>query len=161
MRAEITWAMEALDRHVRGGRSPFAKDGPWTEIVRSADAAAQSIDAMADYAPSSEDAAEEARARIRRAPLRTRDVERMNRALGWIEAALPAEGGLRQLVAVVGMLSIVNGPHISWRSVMGWRRRHADASAFCGSPDTVRMRHSRAITAICHHANTRRGSVTC
>jgi hypothetical protein len=146
MREEIVWAMNALDRHVRGGRSPFAKDGPWTSIVQRLDLAEQTVNDLAAYAMSEEDAAEVERGRQRRAPLRTHEVDRMNRTLGWVEHALPAAGGQRQLVAVVAIIAGRDGPHISWLDVMGRLRLK-------GAPDAVRMRHSRAITAICRHAN--------
>lgn len=138
---EIVWAVDALDRHVPSGRSPYAKDGPWALVIRDNRAFAQHDGEVADYVEPETD-----REVRRRFGLRTAEVERMQAALKWVEFIPDDDRQLRKLVGVVAMLMVRDGPHTSWLDVR--RMMRSDRS-----PDALRMRYSRAITMICKALN--------
>ena len=138
---EIVWAVDALDRHVPSGRSPYATDGPWALVIRDNRVFASTNGEPADYVEPETD-----REVRRRFGLRTAEVERMQVALKWVEFIPDDERQLRKLVGVVAMLMVRDGPHVSWIEVR--RRMGSDRS-----PDALRMRYSRSITLICKALN--------
>lgn len=122
-------AVEFLDRVVANGRFPFAKDGPWSQVMR---------DRLVDYVDV--DDLRERGARVR-GGLRAAEVDRMEETLNWIRF-VPARANLRRLVGCVAIYRSQGGSQVDWLEV---KRRMATGD----SPDALRMAYSRCIQRIC------------
>ena len=129
-------AWDFLQRLPMGGGSSFAKDGPWSQIMR---------DPLVDYVDRDEIREREARGR---GGLRSIEVDRMNEALGWIDL-VPAKGTLRRIVGVVIEQLARGGSQVDWREV---KRRAADKN----SPDALRKSYARCIATIAAALNRKK-----
>jgi hypothetical protein len=133
-------AVDKLDRVVSSGRYPFAKDGPWSSIIR---------DRLVDYVDVDDLRERGARGR---GGLRSAEVDLMNEALEWV-TLLPAKGRNRPLVGVVLIQRIRGGSQIDWADVKR-RLRSKDGH------DTLRMAYGRSLSGICRALNRRRVPVS-
>lgn len=118
------------------GRWPFAGDGPWHLVQRSRHAG--------DYDARGGDL--EAEIEPRPLPLTRAEVEQRDRVTAWIELIPDADD--RRLVGMA-LQSLASG-----RERVPWRRLLRKMGLKHGA-DGLRMRYSRAITAICSTLNGR------
>ncbi|UAK24197.1 hypothetical protein [Sphingomonas nostoxanthinifaciens] len=135
-------AVGFLDRCTRGGGSPFAGDGPWSQIIRDRNAAAQVGGEVADWIESDMDGAAKARGGLRAA-----EVDRMEQALEWIRY-VKDRARLRPLVGIVLQQKLHYGrdARVDWAEVKR-RLRSGDTH------DVLRMGYSRSIATICMQLN--------
>lgn len=112
-----------------GGRAPFAADGPWHLVIRErADVAEAMLAGHVDALP--------------RLPLRAREVDRMNEALGWI-VHVRRPDDVKLLAVAIDLLER-SGHRIGWGEVAARVRLRNKLGHLLG-PDALRMRYRRAI----------------
>jgi hypothetical protein len=140
-------AVGFLDRVSKGGRNPYATDGPWALVIRDRNAGAQVDGEVADWIDSDIDGAAKARGGLRAA-----EVDRMEQSLEWITLVQDRKGRLRPLVGTV-LHEKQRGGQVQWAEV---RRRLRSSD----SHDVLRKSYSRAIAAIADKLNRKRVPVS-
>jgi hypothetical protein len=129
-------AVGFLDRVSKGGRSPYATDGPWALVIRNRDAGAQVDGEVADWVEVDPDDAVKPRGGLRSA-----EVDRMEQTLEWIMLVQDRKGRLRPLVGMVLQQKQRGANQVDWAEVKR-RLRSGD------SHDVLRKSYSRAIGRI-------------
>lgn len=139
-------ALAFLDRVVPNGRNPFAKDGPWTKIIRHR----WIVNVPGGEAPDWIDV-EDRRERLSRdrGGLNVTEYERMTEALEWITLVQDRKGRLRPLVGIVLQVRQREGNQVDWSEVQR-RMRTRD------SVDCLRMSYTRALSAIAMKLTSKR-----
>lgn len=127
----LTEAWGFLRRMPGDGGSPYAKDGPWSEIRRE----------WGDYVDRDEVRERESRVR---GSLRASEVDRMNEALDWVRFVRPADVRLLGL-AIAAIES--GGSQVQWAGLAKRAGLRTKTGRLLGA-DALRMRYSRAVTAI-------------
>lgn len=145
-------AMEYLRRTASLMRrpSPFAKDGPWGEIIANTNAMEATQDQPADYVKETVGELFDRLAR-ERGGYKAAEVERHEEALDWI-AIVPARGDMRPLVGIV-LEQKVHCARVDWSRV----RRDLGRG---DTHDVLRMSFTRAMDKIASTLTRRRVPVS-
>jgi hypothetical protein len=102
-----------------------ATDGPWDQVMPDR------IGLYEDAAPA-------------RLGLRSAEVDRMELVLSWLRFVRPADV---KLIGLALKQLASDQAHVEWTDVKR-------AMAWAGTPDALRMRFGRALSAICHSLNS-------